>query len=319
MSPEPGLGMVRTDAIETSRGCPFNCAFCFHIHQKKVRFRDVTSVVDEIEEAHQKTGAVLFNFFDDTFTLNKGRAIAICDGIISRNLKCQFYCFTRADTVSRDLLIKMKEAGFVKTTMGIESGNQDILDSYRKGIKLKQYEKVYHWMAELDMETRGSFILGAPHETPTTIQDSIDFAKKLPLYNVGVNILTPYPGTELYELATTENNGLRLLCRDWKEYRRWGTSVVETDKLSALDLEFYQKKFLREFFSSRKVVFYHMKQFLKGNHSYYFHRPVIYALRDKLVAAFTEFFRPHQFTPPSGNGVTTSTYDEKEPLEVEKQ
>src|SRR4030043_116455 len=151
-SPEPTRGLVKTDAIETSRGCPFRCAFCYHMYDK-VRFRDVISVVDEIEQSHKQTGAVLFNFFDDTFTLNKNRAIAICDEIIKRNLGLTFYCFTRADTISRDLLEKMKQAGFVRITMGIESGNQEMLDRIRKGTKLEQYENAYCWMRELDLET----------------------------------------------------------------------------------------------------------------------------------------------------------------------
>ncbi len=299
-SPEPGMGLVKTDVLETSRGCPFRCAFCFHIHQKEVRFRDVESVIAEIEKSHRETGAVLFNFFDDTFTVNNKRAIAICDELIRLDLGCRFYCFTRADTLSRELLEKMHRAGFSKTTLGIESGNQSVLDRYRKGTKLEQYERAYRWMVDIGIETRGSFILGAPYETHQTVRDSINFARKLPLYKVGVNILTPYPGTELYDVATQAGGGVRLLCQDWKEYRRWGTSVVETDELSAADMEYYQKKFLREFYGSWKVVFYHLKQFLGGNHSYYFYRPVIYATRDRLITGIREFFRPHRFTPPTG-------------------
>ncbi len=297
-SPEPGRGLIKTDAIETSRGCPFRCAFCYHMHAK-VRFRDVIKVVDEIEESHKKTGAILFNFFDDTFTLKKDRAIAICDEIIKRDLGLTFYCFTRADTLSKELLEKMTQAGFVRITTGIESGNQKMLDRFNKGTKLEQYERVYQWMVELGLETRGSFIIGGPHETPETIGDSIRFAKSLPLYRIGVNILTPYPGTEMYRIAVDEGNGLRLVCKDWKDFRRWGTSVVETDALSAADLEYYQKKFLREFYASRKVLFYHLKQFLKGNHSYFFFRPVLFAIKDRVVSVFVERFKPHKLTPPS--------------------
>ncbi len=299
--PEPSCGLVKTDALETSRGCPFRCAFCYHMHSK-VRFRDVVKVVDEVELSHRQTGATLFNFFDDTFTLVKERAMAICDEIIRRDLGLTFYCFTRADTLSKELLEKMKQAGFVRITMGIESGNQEMLDRLRKGTKLEDYERAYRWMDGLGIETRGSFIIGGPFETHQTIEDSINFARKLPLYRIGVNILTPYPGTELYRIALNGEHGLRLLCRDWREFRRWGNSVVETDCLSASDLEYYQKKFLRRFYASRKVVFHHIKQFLKGNHSYFFFRPVIFAVVDRLVTAFAEFFRPHKFVPPSSEG-----------------
>lgn len=296
---EPDIGMVKVDAIETSRGCPFRCAFCYHMHGRAVRFRDVQKVVDEIEKSHNSTGCNLFHFFDDTFTLKKDRAIAICDEIMKRKLKLNFYCFTRADTITKDLLQKMKETGFVRITMGIESGNQQMLDRYCKGTKLQDYERAYRWMVELGIETRGSFIVGGPGETHESIKDSIRFARKLPLYRVGVNILTPYPGTPLYETAVKGDAGLRLLCTDWKEYRRWGTSVVETDVLSAKDLEYYQKKFLREFYGSTKVVLYHMKMFLKGNHSYFYFRPVVHAVKDRLTTGVRELFKPHKFTMPT--------------------
>ena len=296
---DPDLGMIKVDALETSRGCPSRCTFCFHLHGNKVRLRDVQKIVDEIEKSHHETGANLFHFFDDTFTLKKERAIAICNEIIRRKLKLAFYCFTRADTISKDLLEKMKEAGFIRITLGIESGNQEMLDRYNKGTKLEDYERAYHWMIDLGIETRGSFIIGGPNETHRTIKDSIKFAKKLPLYRVGVNILTPYPGTKLYDTATSGDSGLRLLCTDWKEYRRWGTSVVETDVLSAEDLEYYQKRFLREFYGSIKVVFYHLKLLMKGNHSYFFFRPVVFGVVDKLTSGVKEVFRPHKFKPPS--------------------
>src|SRR4030042_6316015 len=119
----------------------------------------------------------------------------------------------------------MKQTGFVRITMGLEAGNQEMLDRIRKGTKLEQYENAYCWMRELDLETRGSFIIGSPHETAETIEDSIRFAKKLPLYRVGVNILTPYPGTELCNKAVSGNDGVRLLCRDWRLYKSVSVSA----------------------------------------------------------------------------------------------
>ena len=127
------------------------------------------------------------------------------------------------------------------------------------------------------------------------------------MYRVGVNILTPYPGTEMYQIAVNGGNGLRLVCKDWKDYRRWGTSVIETDALSASDLEYYQKKFLRQFYASRKVLFYHLKQLLRGNHSFFFFRPVIYAVADRIRSAVVEFFRPHRFESPSGEKESPTT------------
>jgi anaerobic magnesium-protoporphyrin IX monomethyl ester cyclase len=277
-------GLMRMDTIESTRGCPFNCLFCFHTYGKKVRYRDPIKVIDELEWSYHNTGARLFFFFDDTFSAKKERAILMCDEIIRRKLKVECFCLTRVDCLDFDILKKMKQAGFNQITCGIESGNQNILNILRKGTTLEQYEKAYGWMDKLRMETRGSFILGSPYETAETIEDSIRFAKKLPLYRIGVNIMTPYPGSPVHEYCK-EGKGIRFASHDWRDFKRWGNAAVETDALSKEDLERYQKKFLREFNGSWKVVKYHLKKLFMGNFSIFYYRPVVYAVTQRIKYA----------------------------------
>lgn len=281
----PKKGLTRMDTIETARGCPFNCLFCYHLHGQKVRFRNPVKVVDELELSYNTTGARLFMFYDETFSANKQRVLTICDEIIKRKLKVDLFCWTRADCLDYDILKRMKEAGFNQITTGIESGNAEILKILNKGETLKQFERVYEWMDELEMETRGSFIVGAPFETWETVRDSINFAKKLPLYRIGVNIMTPYPGTKVYEYCK-QRRGIKFVSEDWRDFKRWGNSAVETIVLSKEDLEECQRWFLREFNSSWKVVKYHIKQLFKGNFSYFYYRPIIYAITQRIKYAF---------------------------------
>ena len=284
----PGRGLIRMDVIESSRGCPFQCTFCFN-RARKTRFRTPKLVVDEIERSYNKNAIKLFMFFDDTLTVSKNHIMEICDEIIKRGLnkKIVFYANTRANTTDKEMLMKMKKAGLIEISMGVETGNPEILKAIKKGTTHTQYRRIYRWMYELNLQTRGSFIVGLPYETHKTIRETINFAKSVDLMRVSCNILTPYPGTIVYEQAIRKD-GLELVCKDWKEFKRWGNSVIRTKELSKKDLEFYQKRFLTEFYTQPKVLFYHFKQLLKGNLSFFYYRPVIFAMKNRIK----EFFFP---------------------------
>jgi anaerobic magnesium-protoporphyrin IX monomethyl ester cyclase len=278
----PGIGMIKMDVIESSRGCPFLCTFCFN-RARKPRYRNPVLVVDEIERSYKKHRIQAMMFFDDTLTVNKKHIMDICDEIIRRGLNKHilFYANTRANTTDKEMLIRMKDAGVAEISMGVESGNPEILEQTKKGTTHEQYKRVYKWMYELNFQTRASFIVGLPYETHQTVRDTISFAKNLDLMRANCNILTPYPGTEIYE-QVLEGKGIHLLCKDWKEFKRWGTSVIRTDKLTKEDLEYYQKRFITEFYTQPKVLFYHFKQIFKGNFSYFYYRPLIFAIKRRI-------------------------------------
>ena len=287
--PVPGKGMVRMDTIVTSRGCPFSCLFCFN-RNTKVRYRDIKKCVDEISLSHDRYKTKFFMFLDDTLTLSKERITRLCEEITERGLhkKVVFYANARADKVDFETLKKMKQASMIEISMGVESGNQQVLNMVNKGIQLEQYEQAYLWMHKLGFETRGSFIVGHPYETSETVRDTISFAKKLTLVRVSCCIMTPYPGTEVYKMAL-KNQGIHLVSRNWGDFTRYGRSVIRTDELKKEDLEKYQKLFLTEFYTQPKVIFYHLLQFLKGNFSLYYYRPVIFAICKRAASIFERF------------------------------
>lgn len=281
--PVPGKGLKKMDAIESARGCPFSCDFCYQ-RKTEYRTRSIFDILFEIELSILTYGTEFFMFFDDTFTVNNKRAQEICKRIISspicKNVK--FYANLRANTYQEETTLLMKKAGFIEMSMGIESGNQEILDNIHKGTVREQYVSAYKSMKKIGVQTRGSFIIGFPYETEKTIQTSINFAKSLDLERISVNILTPYPGTIMYDKAM-KGEGLYLMDNNWRHFKRWGMACVRTPSLSRKDLEEWQKTFLTEFYSSPKVVWYHILQLLKGNFSYYYYRPVIFALKEKIL------------------------------------
>ena len=275
--PHPQNGMVVLDAVETSRGCPFNCIFCYHCNGNTTRFKSADRVWAEIRQSQEQFKAQMVMFFDDTFTLNKNRAKTILQGFLEKQIKLKYHCFTRADTLDEEIIRLMREAGFAKLTMGIESGDQSMLDRLNKGIRLEQYAKAYAMVYRAGLETRGSFMIGNPYESWSTVKASIDFARSLDLFRIGVNIATPYPGTKLYDMALA-GKGITLVESDWKNFTRWGRSVVRTPEMSARDLEQAQLAFLSAFYSNPKVIRYHMKRFWQGNRAYYYYRPFLWSI-----------------------------------------
>lgn len=215
--------------MTTSRGCPYKCIFCVGSRMvgKKVRNYDVKRVVDEFEML-SKMGFKQINIVDDLFTANKNRCIAICDEILRRGIKHKWNAFSRVDTVSRDLLEKLKEAGCTTLCFGIESGNQGILNTAKKKTTIEKCRKAISLCNETGMEPMGSYILGLPGETPETVKQSLEFAKGL-CRNYGFHILSPFPGTEVREKSG--EYGIKILTDDWDKYDA-NQAICETDFIS---------------------------------------------------------------------------------------
>jgi radical SAM superfamily enzyme YgiQ (UPF0313 family) len=218
----------------TSRGCPYGCIFCSgrRMFGRKVRFRNPKLVVDEIEHIHKELGFEKINIVDDTFTVNHRHARDICDEIIRRNLHIQWTIFARVDTVTQDLVELMKEAGCSYLLFGVESGSQKILDTIKKGVSVDDVRRGVKVATEAGIKVFASFILGLPGESPVTARQSIDLAAELRSeYDAkyGFHLLSPLPGTELYENA--EEYGLRILTRNWAKYNA-NEPITETATMS---------------------------------------------------------------------------------------
>jgi len=131
-------------------------------------------------------------------------------------------------------------------------------------------------------ERRGSFIIGHPNETEQSIRDSINFAIELNIHRASVNIMTPYPGTKVYDQAR-QGQGLYFEngATDFSNFKRWGNSVVSTDELTPEALQYWHKRFLAEVYSTSTSLKHSAKEFISGNRSHFFHRPVIKGVRDR--------------------------------------
>jgi len=259
----PKKGIGRITFMMTNRGCPFQCVFCSArtMWGTRVRWRSVEKVLEEIEHIVNELHIKYISFTDDTLTLKRSRMIEICNGILERNIRFNWEGMTRANTVDEELLKLMKKAGLVRLSFGIESGDPEILKKIKKGVTLEEVKRAYKIAYKLGIETRGSVMIGHPYETKRTVMKTLWFIRNLKeCMQAYVNITTPFPGTELYEMVLRGDGGTRLLTKDLSQYRRYGNPVMEVNDLTKEDLTRLQRLGFIMFFLTFRRIIYNLKR-----------------------------------------------------------
>ena len=196
--------------------------------------RSPKNVVDELEFLHKTYGISTFTFCDDAFTVDQPRTEALCSEILKRGLKIEWNCGTRVDMLTKELLVKMKEAGCISVWFGVESGSQQVLDAMKKGITPELTTKVFGWVRELGLKPIPNVILGFPGETKESAWKTIKFVEKISPDEGGwYNVATPFPGTPMYDLVK-EKGWLRVT-----DFDKYDTTkpIFETPWLSMKELE----------------------------------------------------------------------------------
>jgi radical SAM superfamily enzyme YgiQ (UPF0313 family) len=207
-------------------------------------------VLDEIEHLIKRFGIRELAFYDDVFTMDKKRAAAIAEGIITRRLKLQWTCETRVNLVDPELLRLLKKAGCYAIAYGIESASPEILATIDKNISPEQVVKAISMTRQTGIQTVGYFMIGSPGETPATIQQTISFAKRLKLDFAQFAITTPFPGTELYRRYLKDHDNETAV---WEDFIYAGAGgrlapVFESAGLRRADLIDWMKKAYRRFY-----------------------------------------------------------------------
>jgi anaerobic magnesium-protoporphyrin IX monomethyl ester cyclase len=190
----------RMITVLSSRGCPYNCSFCFKgIVGRTYRHRSPDNVIGELQQCIERYGVRSFYFIDDLFTIDIKRLESFCDRLLEVGLDVRWQCLARVDRVTRPILDKMYKAGCREVHYGVESGNPDVLAATAKHVNLDQVRQAAQWTDEAGIRGKGYFILGLPGDNDKTIEDTISFAESLPLEEAMFSIATPFPGTRLWD------------------------------------------------------------------------------------------------------------------------
>jgi hopanoid biosynthesis associated radical SAM protein HpnJ len=239
-------------SLYTGRGCRSRCTFCLWpqtVGGHRYRTRGVAKVVEEAALAARLFPQMKELFFDDdTFTDDRPRAEAIARGLA--RLGITWSCNAKAN-VPRETLKVLRDNGLRLLLVGYESGNQQVLNNVKKGLRVDRARRFADDCRDLGITVHGTFILGLPGETRETIQETIRFAREVNPHTIQVSVAAPYPGTELYRLAT-ENGWLPADDEDAALVSEQGTQLAamsyphlgHTEILESVDA-FYRRFYFR--------------------------------------------------------------------------
>jgi len=194
--------------IASSRGCPYNCIFCSNrvTTGKKYRFLSEEKTADILQKLHDEYGQKFVIFLDDNLLVSKQRIYKLIEAIKAKGLheKMTFSFQARGDNVDRQLLTDLYAAGFRSVFFGLETASERLMEIVKKGETVAQCVEAVKMAKEIGFHVSGTFIFGLPTETHEDRMESIRLAKALRLDQVRFNNATPYPGTELFDIARSQ-------------------------------------------------------------------------------------------------------------------
>jgi radical SAM superfamily enzyme YgiQ (UPF0313 family) len=263
------LSSGKVTTMFTSRGCPYHCVFCDKaVFGSKWRARSAANVLDEIELVRRDYGIDSIIFYDDLFTLDKKRVLEICQGIIDRELKIEWKCEGRVNLADKETLTLMKKAGCSMIAYGVESGNQKGLDYLNKGTTVEQIRNAFELTKRAGIRPMAYFVLGIPVETYDDELRTIDFAKEIKPAYAQFSVLSPVPGTKLYDDAVRMG---------WYK---------EVEAKNPMDKDVNRPAIINENWDEEKLV-----RILREAHRRFYMSPWYIMERIKEVTSFKDFMR----------------------------
>ena len=250
----------------TSRGCPFRCSFCVYPQTftgRAYRFRSIGDIVGEMEFVVREFPEARSVFFeDDTLTAHKKRCVELADAIIERGIKIPWTANSRID-LDLETMRKIRTAGCRQLCVGFESGDQDILNSMRKGIKL---ERMFRFMSDArkaGIFIHGCFMVGFPGETEKSIRKTIDLAVKLNPDTVQFYPVMVYPGTEAFEEYKEKGWLTASTYNEWLTPGGLHNCVVRNEHLTSSDLVRLCDTARRKFYLRPRYFLYKLYQMME--------------------------------------------------------
>ncbi|MHB8068490.1 MAG: B12-binding domain-containing radical SAM protein [Desulfobaccales bacterium] len=238
-------------SIATSRGCPFNCRFCavIKLFGRKYRYNSVDRVLKEIRQNGVKADHIFF--CDDNFTANRERIKELCQRLLQENLKIEWSAQVRVEAAKdEELMDLMARAGCYCVFVGLESINPATLKLYNKSQTVENIKECVVNFHRHRIRVHGMFVFGSEEDHYQVIRDTVRFSRDLDLDSLQYLILTPIPGTPVYQELEAQN---RIFCHDWSHYDGHHT-VFQPRQLTAYELQYETIRAMKKFYSFPSVL-----------------------------------------------------------------
>lgn len=239
----PRMNMKNFTNMLATRGCPFQCIFCgaADVWGRHLRKHSPARIVEEMRILSSEYGVRSVRFADSTFTTDRKWVLELCKILQASKIDIAWEANARADTIDEYLLKEMKKAKCMSLTVGVESGDENVLRICKKNQSLDQVRRAFKSMRATGMFSWAFFMIGLPGETKQSIMKTIEFALELDPDQVSIcAFATPYPGTELYNIARNE---AKIKNIPWEKYHHSKNILYIPEGLTEYDIEQGKKLF----------------------------------------------------------------------------
>ena len=228
----------------SSRGCPYACSYCDRsVFRRSFRYNSAEYLHEHIFYLRERFGIRHINFYDDQFTFNRERVEKFCNRMITNSPGMTFNCAARAEHIDLELLRLMKEAGCWMISLGIESGDEELLTQHRQNANLDMLAGKIRLIKKAGIRVKGLLMMGLPGESEQSIKRSMKYVFSLPIDDINLAKFTPFPGSPLYQkihdLGTFNEDWEKMDCMQFLFIPHGMTK----DRLEELFIDYYRAHF----------------------------------------------------------------------------
>lgn len=234
----------------SSRGCPYACSYCDRsVFQRTFRYNSADYLYKHVKYLQEEFGIKHINFYDDQFTFKRKRVADFCQKMIHSPIKMTFNCAARAEHLDFELLQLMKAAGCWMISLGIETGDEDLLAHHRQNPDLQMMREKIDLIKKAGIRVKGLLMMGLPGETEASIKKSKEYVYSLPIDDFNLAKFTPFPGSPIYKKIKDQGEVLGTFNEDWEQMDcmqfQFIPKGIEQEQMEKLFIDFYKCHFQR--------------------------------------------------------------------------